>query len=132
MKKNIKKSIAGKKILVVDDDPHILRSIFLVLDREGYRVITAADGAEGLKKAKEEAPHLIILDLMLPKLNGFEVYKQLKADVRTRKIRTIVLTAKGEKEDKKMGKELGVEAYITKPFDINTLLLKTEKVLTAG
>lgn len=118
-----------KKILIVDDDPNIIRSLSFVLEKENYIVIAAIDGKEALKKAKEELPHLIILDIMLPELNGFEVYKRLKANIQTREIRTIVLTAKGEEKDKRLGEELGVDVYITKPFSINTLLLETRKIL---
>lgn len=96
-----------------------------------FRIWSAgcATGEEALKKAKEKFPHLIILDIMLPKMDGFQVYRRLKADPQTREIRTIVLTAKGEEKDKRLGKDLGVDAYITKPFNIDTLLLEVKKIL---
>ena len=121
--------MAKEKVLIIDDDLNIIRSISFVLEREGYIVITATDGKEALKKAKEELPNLIILDIILPELNGFEVYKLLKADTRTREIRIIVLTAKGDKKNERLSKELGVDAYMTKPFNINTLLLEVKKIL---
>ena len=121
--------MAKEKVLIIDDDLNIIRSISFVLEREDYIVITAADGKEALEKAKEELPNLIILDIMLPELNGFEVYKLLKADTRTRKIRIIVLTAKGDKKNERLSKELGVDAYMTKPFSINMLLLEAKRIL---
>ena len=126
---NAIKSMANEKILIIDDDLNIIRSISFVLEREDYIVITAADGKEALEKAKEELPNLIILDIMLPELNGFEVCKLLKADTRTREIRIIVLTAKGDKKNERLSKELGVDAYMTKPFSINMLLLEVKKIL---
>ena len=121
-----------KKILIVDDDTSITLSISFVLEKEGYAVIIAVDGEEAVKKAKEELPHLIVLDIMLPKINGFEVCKRLKANVQTREIRIIMLTAKGDEKDKRLAEELGVNAYITKPFNIDTLLSEIRKGVANG
>ena len=121
-----------KKILIVDDDTSITLSISFVLEKEGYTAIIAVDGEEALKKAKEELPHLIVLDIMLPKINGFEVCKRLKANVQTREIRIIMLTAKGDEKDKRLAEELGVNGYITKPFDIDTLLSEIRKGVANG
>jgi len=121
-----------KKILIVDDDTSITLSISFVLEKEGYAVIIAVDGEEAVKKAKEELPHLIVLDIMLPKINGFEVCKRLKANVQTREIRIIMLTAKGDEKDKRLAEELGVNGYITKPFDIDTLLSEIRKGVANG
>ena len=121
-----------KKILIVDDDTSITLSISFVLEKEGYIVTTAVDGEEAVKKAKEELPHLIVLDIMLPKINGFEVCKRLKANVQTREIRIIMLTAKGDEKDKRLAEELGVNGYITKPFDIDTLLSEIRKGVANG
>ena len=118
-----------KKVLIVDDDPNIVRSLSFILEKEGYMVIAASDGEEALKKVKEELPHLIILDIMLPKIDGFQVYKRLKANTKTKGIRTAVLTAKGEENDKRLGQELGVDAYITKPFNVDALLSEVRKIL---
>ena len=119
--------MSKEKILIVDDDTSITLSISFVLEKEGYTVIIAVDGEEALKKAKEELPHLIVLDIMLPKVNGFDVCKRLKANAQTREIRTIVLTAKGDEKDKRLAEKLGVNAYITKPFNIDTLLSEIKK-----
>ncbi|MFH1904947.1 MAG: response regulator [bacterium] len=121
--------MAKRTILVVDDDPSIIQAVSFVLKKEGYIVTTAVDGKEAFKKAKEELPRLIILDIMLPKLSGFDVCKRLKANAQTRKIRTIMLTAKSEEKDKRLGEKLGVNAYITKPFNINKLLSEIKKEL---
>ena len=121
-----------KKFLIVDDDTSITLSISFVLEKEGYAVIIAVDGEEAVKKAKEELPHLIVLDIMLPKINGFEVCKRLKANVQTREIRIIMLTAKGDEKDKRLAEELGVNGYITKPFDIDTLLSEIRKGVANG
>ena len=121
-----------KKILIVDDDTSITLSISFVLEKEGYAVIIAVDGEEAVKKAKEELPHLIVLDIMLPKINGFEVCKRLKANVQTREIRIIMLTAKGDEKDKRLAENLGVNGYITKPFNIDTLLSEIRKGVANG
>ena len=121
-----------KKILIVDDDTSITLSISFVLEKEGYIVTTAVDGEEALKKAKEELPHLIVLDIMLPKINGFEVCKRLKANAQTREIRIIMLTAKGDEKDKRLAENLGVNGYITKPFNIDTLLSEIRKGVANG
>lgn len=118
-----------KKVLIVDDDPNVIRSLSFILEKEGYIVIAASDGEEALRKIKEELPHLIILDIMLPKIDGFQVYKRLKANAKTKGISVIILTAKGEEKDKRLGRELGVDAYITKPFDIDALLSEVRKIL---
>jgi len=116
-----------KKILIVDDDTNITLSISFVLKKEGYTVIVAVDGEEAIKKAKEELPHLIVLDIMLPKINGFEVHKHLKANAQTSEIYTIMLTAKEDEKDKRLAEDLGVSAYMTKPFNIETLLSEIKK-----
>ena len=124
--------MSKEKILIVDDDTSITLSTSFVLEKEGYTVIIAVDGEEALKKAKEELPHLIVLDIMLPKVNGFDVCKRLKANAQTREIRTIMLTAKGDEKDKRLAEELGINAYITKPFNIDTLLSEIKKGAANG
>ncbi|MDO9463951.1 MAG: response regulator [bacterium] len=121
--------MAKRTILVVDDDPNIIQAVSFVLKKEGYIVTTAVDGKEAFKKAKEELPHLIILDVMLPKLSGFEVCKRLKANTQTRKIRTIMLTARSEEKDKRLGEKLGVNAYITKPYNIDEVLFTVKRAI---
>ena len=111
------------KILVVDDEPDTLIPLTRALEADNYVVIGAADGAEALEKVTAETPDLILLDLMLPKVNGYEVCMKLKEDPLTRHIPIIMLSAKGEIKDKVLGIEIGAEDYVTKPFDL--LELKT-------
>ncbi len=111
------------KILVVDDEPDTLIPLTRALEADNYAVIGAADGAEALEKVTAETPDLILLDLMLPKVNGYEVCMKLKEDSLTRHIPIIMLSAKGEIKDKVLGIEIGADDYVTKPFDL--LELKT-------
>ena len=111
------------KILVVDDEPDTLIPLTRALEADNYIVIGAADGAEALEKVTAETPDLILLDLMLPKVNGYEVCMKLKEDSLTRHIPIIMLSAKGELKDKVLGIEIGADDYVTKPFDL--LELKT-------
>jgi two-component system alkaline phosphatase synthesis response regulator PhoP len=111
------------KILVVDDEPDTLIPLTRALEADNYVVIGAADGAEALEKVTAETPDLILLDLMLPKVNGYEVCMKLKEDSLTRHIPIIMLSAKGEIKDKVLGIEIGADDYVTKPFDL--LELKT-------
>ncbi len=119
----------GKKVLICDDEPYIIESLSYLVRREGYEVITAEDGEEGLNKAKEIMPDLVILDVMMPKRSGFEVCQQLKEDERTRGIHVIILTARGEEFDEKRGKEVKADGYITKPFSPRNLSAKIHEIL---
>lgn len=105
-----------KKILIVDDEPDILGAIETGLKNKGYDVITAIDGEEALQKARTEKPNLIILDLMLPKIDGYKVFNTLKADKDFEEIPVIMLTARGDTKDIKAGLDMDAAAYITKPF----------------
>ena len=122
-------SVAKGKILVVDDEIYIVHILDFSLGMEGYEVLTASDGEQALETAQREQPDLIVLDIMMPKLDGYETCKLLKADDRTRQIPVILLSAKGRHTDQKIGYEVGADDYITKPFSprklverINTLL----------
>ncbi|MFA5336587.1 MAG: response regulator transcription factor [Candidatus Omnitrophota bacterium] len=115
------------KILVVEDDRNILKGLVDNLEMEGYKVVTASDGEAALKRAKEAAPDLIILDIMMPKMNGFEVCKQLKAKGSATPI--IILSAKAQESDKVLGLELGADDYVTKPFSPRELLVRIRAVL---
>lgn len=119
----------AKRILLVDDEPDFLDMVKTRLEASGYEVITAADGQQGLDKAKKEKPDLIILDLMLPKMDGYKVCGLLKKDTRYSGIPLIILTARAQGEDMKLGEELGADAYIIKPFDAAALLGKIEGFL---
>lgn len=118
---------AGKTVLVIEDDESIALGLSMNLGAEGYRVITAADGERGLVLSREQGPDLIILDVMLPKLNGFELLRTLRSERRTMPI--VMLSARGAEMDKVMGLELGAEDYITKPFSLAELLARVKAVL---
>ncbi|MFH1067452.1 MAG: response regulator transcription factor [bacterium] len=117
------------KVLVVDDEPDVVDIIALNLKTAGFEIITAHDGAAGLKKARAERPALIILDLMLPNLSGFEVCKELKKEFHTAKIPIIMLTARTEEADRVAGLELGADDYVLKPFSVRELVLRVQSVL---
>jgi DNA-binding response OmpR family regulator len=113
---------ASARILVADDDPIILRLLQVNLDLEGFAVDTAARGEDALARAKEFPPDLILLDVMMPGLTGWDVAQQLKEDDRTAGIPIVFLSARTMEEDLRRGEELGVAAYVTKPFDPGELV----------
>jgi DNA-binding response OmpR family regulator len=115
------------KILVVEDEPKMVAGLRDNFEFEGYEVITAADGVEGLQRALGEAPDLVVLDVMMPRLSGLEVCKQLRAQRGS--IPVIMLTARGQEVDKVVGLELGADDYVTKPFSIRELLARVKAVL---
>ena len=119
----------AKRILLVDDEVQLVEMVKLRLESNGYNVITAYDGIEALEKAKKEKPDLIILDLMLPKMDGYKVCGLLKKDARYVNIPIIMFTARAQDEDVKLGLELGAEAYIIKPFDPKILMSKIQEFL---
>lgn len=114
---------AKKRILIVDDEPSIVETVKFALERSGYACCEAYDGAEGLAKAREEAPDLILLDIMLPKMNGYQVCRVLKFDEKYRHIPVIMLTARTQERDRVLAADTGADAYLTKPFEISELLL---------
>ncbi len=118
----------NKTILVVDDEKHIVRLVQINLERAGYKVITAQDGKEGLQKAQQEKPDLIVLDVMMPYMDGFEVLKHLKKDPETRNIPVIMLTAKAQDADVFRGWKEGVDTYLTKPFNPMELLSFVKRI----
>lgn len=119
----------GKKILIIDDEEEILRIMARMLESRGYEAISAVDGLDGLEKVRHSNPDLIILDVMLPKMDGYKVCKMLKLSDEYKKIPVILLTARIEESDKKLAEELQYDAYITKPFDFNQLLTKIKELL---
>jgi len=121
--------VAKDHILVVDDEEDILELVAFNLKREGYLVASAASGEKAMDLARSENPALIVLDLMLPGMDGLEVTRQLKTDPRTRHIPIIMLTAKGEEADIVTGLELGADDYLTKPFSPRVLLARVKAVL---
>jgi two-component system alkaline phosphatase synthesis response regulator PhoP len=118
-----------EKILIVEDDKDIAKMLEYNLKKEGFKVITASDGEDGLDLAVRQYPDLILLDLMLPGMDGLEVCKALKKESKTGLIPVIMLTAKGQESDKVVGLELGADDYVTKPFSPRELIARIKAVL---
>ena len=118
-----------KKILIADDRPEVVELVKVTLEGEGYQTIDASDGREALEKIGKENPDLILLDVVMPKMDGFEVLRNLKDDSNTKDIPVIMLTAKGQKLDKEKGGKLGAQDYIIKPFSPSHLLRIIEEIL---
>jgi len=121
--------MAKGRILVVDDEIYIVHILDFSLGMEGYEVVTALDGEQALEKARSEKPDLIVLDIMMPKLDGYETCKMLKAEAETRNIPVILLSAKGRNVDQKVGFEVGADDYITKPFSPRKLVERINSIL---
>ncbi len=121
--------MAKENILIVDDEEDVLELVQFNLEKDGYKTETAVSGEEALKKAKAKRPDLIILDLMLPGIDGLEVCKRLKSDSKTENIPVIMLTAKSEESDIVTGLELGAQDYITKPFSPKVLIARVRRIL---
>ncbi len=117
------------RILIVDDEKEMIEMLEMRLKALGYETMAAYDGHEGLEKARSRKPDLIILDLMLPKLDGYQVCRMLKFDVNHKKIPIIMFTARAQDSDKHMGKEVGADAYINKPFEPKVLMDKIKELL---
>ena len=120
----------AKKILIIDDEQDIVETIQFMLETQGYECISAFDGEEGLKLAKNSNPDLIILDVMMPKINGFKVSRLLKYDNLYKNIPILMLTARSQDEDKAIGEETGADEYITKPFELDYILKKVKEYLS--
>lgn len=118
-----------KKILVVDDEKDIVALMKGRLELSGYEVIEAFDGSEGLEKARKERPDLVILDIMLPKIDGFQVCRMLKFDTDYKDIPVMLFSARAGEHDKATGEEAGADAYLVKPFDSNVMLSKVKQLL---
>lgn len=123
--KNLKK----KRILIVDDEPTIIEMVQIRLEVAGFDVLSAENGQEGLEKVRREKPDLVILDIMMPKMNGYQVCRELKKDEATKKIPVILFSAKSQESDKFWGEECGADAYILKPYEIEELLAKIHHLL---
>jgi two-component system phosphate regulon response regulator PhoB len=120
---------SGQRVLVVDDEPDIVALIVYHLAKAGYRVSTAATGGDGLDAARRERPALVILDLMLPGLSGYEVLEQLRASESTRNVGVLMLTARVDEPDRVRGLALGADDYLTKPFSPQELVLRVGAIL---
>lgn len=121
--------MAKEKILIVDDEEHIIELLKFNLLNSGYEILTANNGIDAVKIAKAEKPNLLLLDLMLPGIDGFDVCKEIKRNNEMKSTSIIMLTAKGEELDKILGLELGADDYITKPFSVRELLARVKAVL---
>lgn len=118
-----------ERILIVDDEPHIRRILTFLLEQKGFVTLTASDGRQALEVARTELPDLILLDLMMPHMDGFEVCRQLRRDFPTAQIPVIMVTAKGEVNDKVRGLQGGANDYLTKPYDNKELLARVQNML---
>ena len=121
--------MAKKRALIVDDEPDIVESIKFNLEFENIECIEALDGEDGLSKARKENPDVIILDIMLPKINGYKISRLLKFDELYKDIPIIMLTARTQQTDIELGQETGADEYVTKPFDMDMLVALVKKYL---
>lgn len=119
----------SQHILIVDDEKNIAISVDYLLRREGYQVSVAHDGEEGLRRIREDRPDLVLLDIMMPKLNGFQVCEAVRQDPELAGVRIVMLTAKGRDAEKEKGLALGADAYITKPFATRELVSQVKALL---
>jgi DNA-binding response OmpR family regulator len=119
----------SKSILVVDDEPNIVLSLEFLMEEAGYEVRTVSDGEEALRAIKEKLPDLILLDVMLPKLDGYEVCLAVRANPAWKDVRIIMLTAKGREVDQEKGLAFGADDYITKPFSTREVVSKVKTIL---
>jgi len=126
------KRVAKGRILVVDDEIYIVHILDFSLGMEGYEVTTALDGEQALERVAEQKPDLIVLDIMMPKLDGYETCRILKKEATTRDIPVILLSAKGRNIDQKIGFEVGADDYITKPFSPRKLVERINTILGQG
>jgi DNA-binding response OmpR family regulator len=122
--------MAGKRILLADDEEDIKTVVTMFLQSEGFEVVTAFDGLDALEKAQSEKPDLILLDLMMPVLDGYEVCKRLRANEQTANIPVLILTAATQKESRARAFRVGAKDYLVKPFEPERLLEKIQKILT--
>jgi len=118
-----------KKILIVDDEQDIVETLKFMLEAQGFECYCAYDGETGLSMAKEIIPDLMILDVMMPKINGYKISRLLKYDNKYKNIPIIMVTARSQDDDKAIGQETGVNEYITKPFELDDLIDKVNKYL---
>lgn len=121
----------GKRVVVIDDDPHIVDSVSQYLELEGFVTFKAFSGPEGLEIALQEQPHIIVLDIMMPEMDGFQVMERIKANEKLRHVPVIMLTAKGSDNDVMLGWRSGVANYITKPFDLEELVHAIQLVIAS-
>jgi len=124
-------SAPSRRVMVVDDEPFILRSLVYVLKKEGYDVASAEDGNDALLQLRESRPEILFLDVMMPKMDGFELCRIIKSDPELREIYVILLTAKGQAKDRESAAQAGADEYITKPFRPSLVIEKVRALLAA-
>ena len=122
----------SKRVLIVDDEPNIVISLEFLMKREGFAVSVARDGEEALERIRAERPDLVILDVMMPKLNGFEVCETVRTDPQLAAVRILMLTAKGREAEMRKGISLGADAYIAKPFSTRDLVARVKSLLDSA
>lgn len=120
------------RILIVDDEADLVSVLRIGLEIEGFEVIDAADGEEGLRRAREDRPALMVLDLMLPKLDGYKVCRALKFDERYKTLPIFILSARSGEQDRRLALDMGADAFITKPYDMAELVAKIRTRLESG
>jgi DNA-binding response OmpR family regulator len=122
----------SKRILIVDDEPNIVISLEFLMMREGHEVHVARDGESGLAAAKSQRPDLVVLDVMMPKLDGFAVLEAIRADASLAQTRVLMLSAKGREAEQRKGIDLGADAYMSKPFSTRDLVEKVKALLSGA
>lgn len=122
----------AKRVLIAEDERNIAESLRFLLARAGYEVGLATDGAQALAMVRRRRPDALVLDLMLPRLSGFEVLKELRADAETRTLPILMLTAKGQATDRRTARDLGVDAFVTKPFANDEVVATVARLLDGG
>lgn len=124
--------MSQKKILIADDEEDVVTSLRFSLEKQGYQCLTAYDGKEALDMAKRENPDLMLLDIMMPKMNGYKVARLLKFDQKYKHIPIVMLTARTQERDRDLGNETGADTYVTKPFEMDDLLEVIDGILRSG
>ena len=119
------------RVLIAEDEPHIVESLSFVLGREGFDVSAVLDGESVLEQLRSDRPDVVILDVMLPQLNGFEVLKRIKSEPSLAVIPVVILTAKGQAQDRRMAEEIGVDGFMTKPFSNREIVEEVRRLTKA-
>lgn len=122
----------SKRILLAEDEPNIIEPLTFLLNRSGFDLQVETDGREALTAALSQTPDVLILDVMLPSLDGYEILRQLRADRRTEKLPVLMLTAKGQREDREMAKEYGADMFISKPFSNSEIISAVNQLAGQG